>query len=134
MPTREEQKKEAIKRLELLNVIPGVIAEFEEKDILNKSETYGALYWLDDEEKEFVREFEKERNAVVYHVIRNNTEIGVLYSLMYVSQHKDKWERDREDIKNRLSFVFVYNKDTPHFSEFGTIGIQPCIGGVVRIA
>ena len=58
--------------------------------------------------------------------------MGRMYSLLYVSKHTEEWESDRADIQKERVFVYVVNKDMPDFSEFGTIGIRPSFGGVIR--
>ena len=55
---REKQEAEALERIKLLELYPNVIREFQEENVINKSELFGALYWLNDEEKEFVKDFE----------------------------------------------------------------------------
>ena len=57
---KAKQKEEAIKRMEMLGLMDTVIKEFKEEGELNLSEQYGLLYWLNDEEKEMVRQFEEE--------------------------------------------------------------------------
>lgn len=39
-----------------------------------------------------VREWEKETGNMVYHVIKDNTEIGLLYTFLYVSDDTEDWE------------------------------------------
>ena len=56
---REQQKAEAIKRMRMLSLHPNVINEFITDNTLHKSEDYGVVYWLDDKEKQIVKEFEK---------------------------------------------------------------------------
>lgn len=128
-----EQKLEAIKRLKMLDIYGQAITEFEKENVVNKSEHGGILYWLDEKEQEIVNEFEKKYNALVYHIIHNYTEFGELYSLMYVSQYKEEWDYDKDDIKNHYACVFVKNMDEDAFSEFGSIGIKSQFGGLVRI-
>ena len=62
---RERQVKEAVERMKLLELYPAVINEFINEKVINKSEHIGILYWLDDDEKKFVEDFENEHNAVV---------------------------------------------------------------------
>ena len=85
-----------------------------------------------ENEQEFVKEFEEKYNAIVYHIIHNYTEFGELYSLLFVSQHKEEWDWDNEDIKNNIAMVYVKNIDEDAFSEFGSIGIKSQFGGLVR--
>lgn len=127
-----EQKQEAIQRMKKLDIYSQTIREFEKENIVNKSEHGGILYWLDENEQEFVKEFEEKYNATVYHVIHNYTEFGELYSLLYVSQHKEEWDFDNEDLENGYCLAYVKNIEEDAFSEFGSIGIKSQFGGLVR--
>ena len=65
-----EKKKEAIRRMQALNLFDGVIKQFIEDGYVSESAApWGACYWLNDEQKERVKEFEEKYNALVYHVI-----------------------------------------------------------------
>ena len=128
---REMQVKEAVNRMKMLHILPRTVQEFK-SGVINRSEEMGLLYWLDDEEKEMVKKFEEEWEGVVYHVIKTFSTLGLMYSLLYVSKHMDEWEMDRADILDGRAFVYVVNKDMPDCSEFGTIGIRPSFGGVIR--
>lgn len=130
--TREMMVKEGEKRMRALEMLPQPIAEFKREGLLNQSEQMGALYWLNDEEKKMVADFEEENGGVVYHVIHSFTNIGELYSLLYVSQYEEEWEMDMEDLKNGSALAYVINKDMPDCSELGSIGVKPMFGGVVR--
>lgn len=127
----EEQKAEAIKRMKALKMYPECIREFSESK-LNRSEFGGILYWLNEEERQMVENFEKEYGAKVYHVIKNiyRDTGNPLYSLLYVSENKEEWELDREDLKDGYPFAYVVGD----FSEFGSIGIKPQWGGLARIS
>ena len=110
---------------------PTVIRDFKEEDVLNLSEGVGFLYWLEDEEKEMVREFERENESLVYHVIKTFAKIGVMYSLLYVSKYKEEWKNDRKDIENGEILACVINTELK-CKDCGYIGIRPNIGGVIR--
>ena len=129
---RIKQKQEAIERMKMLKIYSQAIKEFEKENVINVSEHGGILFWLDDEQQEMVKRFEEKYNAVVYHVIHNYTEFGELYSLLYVSQHEQEWDYDKDDIKHDIALCYVVNKDEENFSEFGSIGIKPLFGGVIR--
>ena len=129
----EQQKAEAVKRMEKLKLIENVIYEFEEKNVLNRSER-GILYWLTDEEKDLVKTWEKETGNLVYHVIRNKMEFGLCYSLLYVSQNVEEWAYDNEDLNEGFPFVYVINVDDMECSEYGRIGVQNFFGGLLRTA
>lgn len=131
---RQKQKLEAIQRMQMLKLHDTPIREFKENDVLNLSENGGILYWLDDKQKEYVKEFEAKYNAVVYHVIHDYTEFGELLSFLYVSESKDEWGYDREGLKAGYALAYVKNLDDEYCSEFGSIGIKPQFGGLVRTA
>ena len=132
--TVEKAKKEAIERMKILKLFRNAITDFKDDDRLNKSEDLGFLYWLYDEEEEMVKKFEKEHECVVYHVILSRTNIGTMYSLLYVSLDDEEWEEDRADLQNGQVLAYVVNKTDPECSEIGYIGIKPQIGGLVRVA
>lgn len=125
---KEEMKKEAISRMKMLKLHPNIIKEFSNKGILNLS-LNAALYYLNEEQLARVREFEKEYGGLVYHVIQN----GQMLSFLYASKHQEEWEDDRYDLEEGYPIVYVANMTDESCSEFGSIGIRPCVGGVIRI-
>lgn len=129
---RTRQKAEAIERMKKLGIMEQPIKEFEEDGKLNLSENGGILYWLDDEQRKMVEDFEKEHNGLVYHVIHQFTNIGELYNLLYVSEYVEEWKMDMNDLGEGQTLAYVINMSMPDCSEFGTIGIQPSVGGLVR--
>lgn len=132
--TRQEQKIEAIERMKMLKMHENPIKEFEVNDKLNQSEHGGILYWLDEKQEQYVKDFEKKYNAVVYHVIHNYTDIGEMLSFLYVSDSPEEWEYDRDDLQAGYACAYVMNLDDEYCSEFGSIGIKPQFGGLVRTA
>lgn len=129
-----KQKQEAIARMKLLKLHENVIREFEKEGIVNLSENGGFLYWLNGDQQAIVDDFEKEHGALVYHVIHNFTEFGELYALLYVSKDEDEWEYDRDDLKAGCALAYVKNIADDFCSEFGSIGIKPQFGGLIRTA
>lgn len=136
--TAAERKQEALKRLHMLNLHPNVLRDFKQ-GTLNRSDrgkfgplTIGALFWLSDKEQEKVKEIEEEYGITVYHMTHERMEFGELYDLLYVSSHKDEWERDRQDLKDGYPCVYVLNMEDPFCSEFGSIGIRSVGGGLIR--
>lgn len=103
---KELQKQKVIARMKMLGIYAATIREFEKETIINKFEHGGFLYWLDKNEQKMARVFEEKHNALVYHVIHNYTEFGELYSLLYVSKHKDEWDYDKYDIKSNLAIAY----------------------------
>lgn len=129
---KEKQKAEAIKRMKKLKVVSEAIKQFDKDDKVMVSEN-GFLYWLDDEQKKMVNDFEEEYGGLVYMVIHNMTEFGELYSLLYVSQHENEWEMDNEDLDDGIAMSYVKNVPNEWCSEFGCISIRNRFGGIVRV-
>jgi hypothetical protein len=134
MDFRAKQEAEAVERMKLLELYPTVIKEFINEKVINKSEHIGILYWLDDDEKQFVKDFEDEYNAVVYHIVKTYTTIGCMLSVFYVSDDESEWESDREDIKIGEQLCYVKNIDNDDCSEFGYICFRKNCGGLMRTA
>ncbi len=131
---KTKQKQEAIERMKMLKLYPNIIKEFEKDGIVNMSENGGFLYWLDSDQQAMVDEFEAKHNALVYHVIHSFTQFGELYALLYVSDDEDEWDYDKDDIKCGCALAYVKNITDDMCSEFGSIGIKPQYGGLVRTA
>lgn len=130
----EEKKAEAIERMELMGIFRGVIDNFKDGKICESDSPFAACYWVNEEQKKRIEEFEKEYDALVYHVVHSYTEFGELESYLYVCDHKEEWGIDKGDIKYHYVLAYVYNKTEPEFSEIGTImfEIGPA-GGLLRI-
>lgn len=131
---KAKQRTEALKRMELLKLHENVIDDFKEISLLNQSELGGILYWVEGEMEKKIREWEEKTGNLVYHVIHDYTEFGELLSLLYVSTYEDEWETDREDIQDGYALAYVMNLTDDWCSEYGSIGIRPQWGGVVRTA
>ena len=129
----EIKKAEAIKRMKALDIYEETIRQFKEGLVSCSEPPYGANFWLDDDQEKFVKEFEAEYNAIVYFIIRSYTNFGQLDSILYVSDHKEEWEMDDEDIKDGYAVAYVRNYDVPEYSEFGTIAVENRFGGLVRV-
>ena len=132
--TIEKKKQEAIERMKSLNLYPNIIKEFEKENIVNMSENGGFLYWLTDEQKEIVSDFEAEYDTLVYHVIHNFTEFGELLTFFYVSDDEEEWEYDRADLKDGYACAYVKNLTDDMCSEFGSVCFRQQYGGLVRTA
>ncbi len=131
---KAKQKQEALERMKMLKLSDNIIREFEKDNIINMSENSGILYWLEEKEQAIVNEFETKHDALVYHVIHNYTEFGELYALLYVSNDEDEWGYDKDDIKCGCVLAYVKNVTDDWCSEFGSIGVKPQYGGLVRTA
>lgn len=142
--TREELKEEAIKRLEIMKsqgLSPNVVRSFLKKDLVYMSEFNGfcgALFWFNDlggakhEWIKLVNEFEEEHDALVYHITHEVTSFGELLDLFFVSKYDEEWSRDKSDLYEKYSHVYVINLTIPEYSEFGGITYRALGGGLVR--
>ena len=143
-PYKDEKSKarvdEALKRLNILETEfrfnPNVAKDFSEGK-LNVSDPNGMLFWLSDKYSEAlvkkVAELEGS-GKTVYHILDSQTEIGRMFSILYVSDHPTEWDDDKECLKNGNPCVYVFNADYPELSEYGYIEFNGKFGGLVRTA
>lgn len=130
---RNEQIMEAIERMKMLKMSKQCIEAFKNGQVW-ESEGIGALYECNEQEQQYIKEFEQEHHCLVYHMIHNMFEFGECYTMLYVSSDKEEWEQDKEDITGLYAFAYVKNIDDEYCSEFGSVGIRPSIGGLVRVS
>ena len=132
--SRKAKKQEAIKRMKALDIIDSAINQFASDDIVMISEPpMGGLYWADEEEKEMIKKFEEEHNALVYIVVRAFTNFGRMDSMLFVSDYDEEWEMDNDDIKDGYALTYTVNHDMPDCSEMGSIAVKSMFGGLVRV-
>lgn len=135
--TKEMQRAEAIARLKLLNkkfnLMNECVKAFEKDGSVWASETAGILYEINDKVKALIAKFEDECGGLVYHVIRSNTNIGLMYSFFYVNKHSEEWQCDCEDFEFNEALVYVWN-ETYGEGEFGYIRFIGANGGLQRTA
>ena len=142
---RQLQNAEAIKRLELLKLLPNVITDFKNNDTVYYSERQnkifdGILYWISNNEdyERLVKEFEENYDALVYHAQLTRFSYGLCLSMLFVSKYQEEWEMEREAITNPYdgvidTYAYVANLNEPDFSEIGRIGIIRKNGGISRV-
>ena len=133
-PDFDEKDREAVERMKLLDIFGETIRQYAEEGFVSRSEPpFGAFYWVQDEELEQLKAWEKANNARVYLVIRNFTEYGVMDSYLFVSKYKQEWAAERELLKNGQSLACVISPAVEFGPEIGMIGIAPTIGkGLIR--
>lgn len=131
----EEKKKEAIARMKLLGIFKETVRQFQNEDLVSISEPpFGACYWVEGEELDKIRAWEKENNALVYHIVRAFTTFGKMDAYLYVSDYPGEWETDRALLKDGETLSYVINRDAPECSELGCIGIQRTVAaGLKRV-
>lgn len=127
---------EAIRRMRELDMFEPAIDMFSKERIVMISEPpFGALYELNDTQKEMVRKFEEESGGLVYTVIRSHTDFGTLDNLLFVSKYEEEWEWELEKTPESnmyYAFSYVVNHDCEWCSEYGTICIKKKFGGLRR--
>ena len=137
MVSLEEKKAEAVKRMKMLGIFPETIKQFERDSKVSVSKPpLGAFFWVDDEDKKRIAEFEKRYSALVYMVVRSYfKELGKMDTYLFVSDYKDEeWELDRSDLEHGQALAYVYNYSEPVFSEIGSVGLKLTIAeGLKRI-
>lgn len=136
---KDKQKAEALQRMKMLKLLDQVQKDFRTNGRLYYSERLdkvfnAVLYWLDNQSQYvgIVERFEKEYNALVYHCQLTHTEFGDQLTILYVSANENEWENDRKDLINGYAFARVENLLDGMYSEFGSVGIAPSMGGVLR--
>lgn len=151
---KESMMNEAVERMHLLGLLDlpeeSVIREFQENHEvfvsrpLNLGEPVGVLYKLSDAEKRLVEKIEKTEKILIYHVIRNETNVGVMYAMLSVSRYEGDWKTERKALENMEAEVvyplaYVWNVGMGEedllegFGEWGTIAISGGEGGLCQI-
>lgn len=134
MANTEMMKKESIYRLEKLNALSSVVDDFNKKGWLYYTESAtGALYYINDEMKKFVKEIEERYKGMVYHIIHSKTEFGDLLSMLWTTVYDEEWETERENLEEGYVFAYVKNTTDDWCSEFGDIVVNERFGGLCRI-
>lgn len=128
---KEDKKKEAYRRMTELQLNINGIQEFMKEDRLNIS-SGGSLMHLDDEQTAIVQRFEEKYDVLVYHVIQNDTYLGIMLTLLFVSDQPGEWEQDRAYVKARNPLTYVINLDDETQSEFGSVKVETHAGVMVR--
>lgn len=135
---REKMFAEGKERLKMLGLLDDVINTYDDGHIwVSESSGIGfpVLYDIElnkgqleyDSILNKIESFELEHYAKVYHVIMDS--MGWL-NFLYVSCYEEEWERDREDLTGHFPIAYVMGWD----DEFGSIGIKPAFGGLLRTA
>lgn len=133
--TKEQMKQEALARMKLLDLQHNVVKDFETKGKIYYSwGCLGILYLAMDGVVEVVQKFENQTGYLVYHTMDNITELGHMLTLLYVSTEMDEWAADKQDLQEGCPLAYVENLTYPDCSEFGSVGVKPFNGGVVRTA
>lgn len=135
--TMEEKKQQAIKYLERLNIYPPYIDGFKEENKVCFFERFGR-YWAEQEPEiqAKIREIETKYKCLVYAVTHEFTDFGECWDFLIVTDYKCEWRTLLMPMERNAfsAFAYVWNKDVPSNSEFGSIGVRSFGGGICRIA
>ena len=151
---KNAMREEALRRLDILES-KGLMEEvkdlFEKENKILISERtifgkkpIGTLFTVDEinslaeykqcEIPRKIKEFEKSRNALVYHATLEKMTFGLCLDLFYVSKFDEEWEMDREDLEGNCALVHVVNLTDDFLSETGSIMYEASGGGLIRTA
>lgn len=134
---REKLITEAVSQMEYLGLSKACIEDFKKGKVW-QSEYCGFLYTVNDEVQKQIDELEEKYSGLIYHVIVCQMILGdekmTLYNFLWLTNEEGCWKYNHKDAKSGIVFAYVYNKDAPEYSEFGSICVRPEIGGLVRIS
>ena len=131
----EERKVKAIELLKKMDIYSLYIKGFTEKDQVCFFENFGG-YWVDQKPEVYnkMKDLEKEYNCTVYAITHEYTDFGECYSFLIVTNYKSEWRTLVQSNGNKHSaFAYVWNKSDDWCSEFGSVLVQSCFGGLRRI-
>lgn len=134
MATREEMKREAIARMELIKIKPDIIREFDGQDIVWSSVNGPNVLdtALRQKIKDRIKWFENEFGGLVYHVVITGS---LFATFLYVSKWDEEWEEDKRAITDEgYDVAYAYNMMNPALSELGGIQFKCENGIIVRTA
>ncbi len=109
---RKEMKKEAMRRLEILNLPKTIEKEFKKFNTINKSEYTDYISWLNDEEIGIIEDIEFENECIIYHIIESEDKKKIINNFLYISSDKESWERIYNSMKNGITTAFVGGMNT----------------------
>lgn len=151
---KEKMINEAVERMEILGLLDlpeeSIIRDFKENNTVYISRPRdlgvmtGVLYKPSQAEQKLIEKIEKEYEILVYHVIRNETNVGVMYAMLYVSGYEEEWRADRKALMDigtgvahplacvwNAGFVEEDAEDLSEgFKEWGAISVIEGAGGL----
>lgn len=131
--TYPQQKAEAAKRMRLLGVEEEHIQDFERDGKIYFSAADKTLPELSTEDMEIIEEFENDYQALVYMVIRKDTEYGMKDALLYVSNDENDWPLEEDELKMSYAFTHVINHRCPEVLEFHRIDFSGTPDGKIAL-
>ena len=131
--TREEMKQRAVEIMQQLKIYKPYINGFKAKNSKPCVYAgYGAGYWTYQypELTKKMKEFEAQKDCVIFAVTENYLRDDKVYAFLYVD--KNGCDITYEDGTYFLD-AYVWNTGCEYFSEIGEIGVKSFGGGLIRI-
>lgn len=146
MTNRVKKEQEALRRLRVLEkkgLMEGIASAYEESKQVFMSEFNGfagILLYLDGAPDDVLNKIEElaHDGCIVYHATHERFEFGECWDLFVITDEDiadDEWGQGmREDFDEYgIQFAYVVNETVPEFSEFGSITVATCGGGLIRV-
>ncbi len=135
MLTKEEQKRRAILKLNEIGSYKPYTNAFK-KGTVTMYESFGG-YFVDNDSELFkkISEVEEKYGGTVYAVIHNFTEFGEMYTMLWQTSYAEDDEFCVHPVGGGIYGVLAYvmNVSDDSCSEFGSVGIKPALGGLLRV-
>ena len=131
--TNPQQKAEAVKRMRLLGIKEEYIRDFERDGKIYFSARDKTLPKLSKENIKIIKEFENDYHALVYMVIREDSEYGMMDALMYVSDAENDWPLEEDELNLGYAFTHVINHRCPEVMDFYRIGFARTPDGEIAL-
>lgn len=129
---REGMKREALKRMQSLNLDQETIRKFEVDDIVTCSDA-GNIVDVPEDIKVKMQQWEEQYGCMPYHVLHTFIYGFEAYEYMYVSIYPEDWDYEYSLIKECCSIVRSENLTIPEYSESGSIRFVNVNGTLKRI-
>lgn len=124
--------QEAITRMTLLGLDDKIIEDFKNNAIYIQENS--SLRLPTPKERKLIDELsDRESIGIIYYVIHQYTNIGELYSLLFVSNFEEDWKLERRDCEMKEDISsYCYNITYPECSEMGYIGIEVLPNNIIN--
>lgn len=130
------QKEKAIECLSELDVAPFYIEKFVDEGKVYVFENFiGYKVERFAELQAKIKDYERERNCIVYAVTHEVFAFGECFSFLNVPIYEEDWKYLVSGVGLYLHRVmaYVWNKSQEHCSESGSVIINSFIGGISRV-
>lgn len=134
--TLQERKAKAVEFMGRLGIFEGYIEAFEKNNrVCYFEDCIGFYDYQNDSLFKKRKQFESFNNCAVYAITHEMTDIGEMYSFLFVPEDKDEWDYCIEEYGGTYYIqAYVWNKEYNLLSEYGSIGIKSQNGGIRRVS